>query len=86
MRVSQFFISTLKEAPSEAELPSHRLMLRAGYIRKLASGLYTWMPMACILARLVAAIYIIGTIDHCSSVRQIETCGKLLPIMISGYC
>ena len=44
MRVSQFFISTLKEAPSEAELPSHKLMLRAGYIRKLASGLYTWMP------------------------------------------
>ncbi len=45
MRVSQFFISTLKEAPSEAELPSHKLMLRAGYIRKLASGLYTWMPL-----------------------------------------
>lgn len=45
MRASQFFISTLKEAPSEAELPSHKLMLRAGYIRKLASGLYTWMPL-----------------------------------------
>ncbi|MFH2133764.1 MAG: proline--tRNA ligase [Pseudomonadota bacterium] len=45
MRVSNFFISTLKEAPAEAELPSHRLMLRAGYIRKLASGLYTWMPL-----------------------------------------
>ncbi len=45
MRVSKFFISTLKEAPNEAELPSHRLMLRAGYIRRLASGLYTWMPL-----------------------------------------
>ncbi|GAB4125949.1 MAG: proline--tRNA ligase [Sideroxydans sp.] len=45
MRVSQFFVSTLKEAPAEAELPSHRLMLRAGYIKKLASGLYTWMPL-----------------------------------------
>jgi prolyl-tRNA synthetase len=45
MRVSQFFISTLKEAPSEAELASHKLMTRAGYIRKLASGLYTWMPL-----------------------------------------
>ena len=45
MRVSQFFISTLKEAPSEAELPSHKLMLRAGYIKRLASGLYTWMPL-----------------------------------------
>ncbi|HAF44215.1 MAG: proline--tRNA ligase [Sideroxydans sp. GWF2_59_14] len=53
MRVSQFFISTLKEAPSEAELPSHRLMLRAGYIRKLASGLYTWMPLGLRVLRKV---------------------------------
>src|SRR6266850_3787307 len=45
MRTSQFFISTLKEAPSEAELMSHKLMLRAGLIRKLASGLYSWMPL-----------------------------------------
>ncbi|RXZ44003.1 proline--tRNA ligase [Crenobacter cavernae] len=45
MRASQFFISTLKEAPSEAELPSHKLMLRAGLIRRLSSGLYSWMPM-----------------------------------------
>ncbi len=45
MRVSKFFLSTQKEAPAEAELPSHKLMLRAGYIRKLASGLYTWMPL-----------------------------------------
>ena len=61
MRVSQFFISTLKEAPSEAELVSHRLMLRAGYIKKLASGLYTWMPLglrsmsATMAVRLLAA-------------------------------
>ena len=53
MRVSQFFISTVKEAPSEAELPSHRLMLRAGYIRKLASGLYTWMPLGLRVLRKV---------------------------------
>ena len=45
MRTSQFFISTLKEAPSEAELLSHKLMLRAGLIKKLGSGLYTWMPL-----------------------------------------
>ncbi|MEI7841834.1 MAG: proline--tRNA ligase [Gallionellaceae bacterium] len=56
MRVSQFFISTLKEAPSEAELPSHRLMVRAGYIRKLASGLYTWMPLGLRVLRKVEAI------------------------------
>ena len=53
MRVSNFFISTLKEAPAEAELPSHRLMLRAGYIRKLASGLYTWMPLGLRVLRKV---------------------------------
>jgi len=56
MRASQFFISTLKEAPSEAELPSHRLMLRAGYIRKLSSGLYTWMPLGLRVLRKVEGI------------------------------
>ncbi len=56
MRVSQFFISTLKEAPAEAELPSHRLMLRAGYIRKLSSGLYTWMPLGLRILRKVEAV------------------------------
>ncbi|MBI3479372.1 MAG: proline--tRNA ligase [Nitrosomonadales bacterium] len=56
MRVSQFFISTLKEAPSEAELASHKLMVRAGYIRKLASGLYTWMPLGLRVLRKVENI------------------------------
>lgn len=45
MRASQYLISTLKETPSDAEVISHQLMLRAGMIRKLASGLYTWLPM-----------------------------------------
>ena len=56
MRVSQFFISTLKEAPAEAELVSHRLMLRAGLIRKLGSGLYTWMPLGLRVLRKIEAI------------------------------
>src|SRR3954463_856859 len=56
MRTSQFFISTLKEAPSEAELISHKLMLRAGLIRKLGSGLYTWMPLGLLVLRKVEAI------------------------------
>lgn len=56
MRVSQFFISTLKEAPAEAELPSHKLMLRAGYIKKLSSGLYTWMPLGLRALRKVEAV------------------------------
>ena len=56
MRVSQFFVSTLKEAPTEAELVSHRLMLRAGLIRKLGSGLYSWMPLGLRVLRKVEAI------------------------------
>jgi prolyl-tRNA synthetase len=56
MRVSAFFLSTLKEAPAEAELPSHKLMLRAGLIRKLGSGLYTWMPLGLRVLRTVESI------------------------------
>src|SRR6187549_1300687 len=56
MRVSKFFLSTLKEAPSEAELVSHRLMLRAGLIRRLGSGIYSFMPMGLRIARRVEAI------------------------------
>lgn len=44
MRTSNYMLSTLKESPSEAVVESHKLMIRAGYIRKLASGLYTWLP------------------------------------------
>jgi len=45
MRYSQLFIPTVKEVPAEAEIPSHRLMIRAGYIRKVASGTYTYLPL-----------------------------------------
>jgi prolyl-tRNA synthetase len=56
MRVSQFFLSTLKEAPADAELVSHKLMLRAGLIKRLASGLYTWMPLGLRVLRKVEAV------------------------------
>ena len=45
MRVSKFYLSTLKEAPAEAEVVSQQLMLRAGMIKRLAAGIYTWMPL-----------------------------------------
>lgn len=45
MKTSNYFLATLKETPSDAEIASHQLMLRAGLIRKLSSGLYTWLPM-----------------------------------------
>jgi len=56
MRTSQFFLSTSKEAPAEAELISHKLMLRAGLIKRLGAGLYTWMPLGLRCLRKVEAI------------------------------
>ena len=56
MRVSRFFISTLKEAPSEAELISHKLMIRAGLIKRLGSGIYSLMPLGLRVVRRVEAI------------------------------
>ncbi|KAB2317978.1 proline--tRNA ligase [Betaproteobacteria bacterium SCN1] len=56
MRATRFFISTTKEAPSEAELASHKLMLRAGLIKRLGSGLYTWMPLGLRVLRRVEAV------------------------------
>ncbi|MBK7364840.1 MAG: proline--tRNA ligase [Nitrosomonas sp.] len=56
MRVSNFFLSTLKEAPAEAELISHKLMVRAGLIKRLGSGLYSWMPLGLRVLRKVEQI------------------------------
>ena len=56
MRLSQFHLATVKEVPADAEIASHRLMLRAGMIRKLASGLYTWSPLGLRVLRKVEAI------------------------------
>jgi prolyl-tRNA synthetase len=56
MRATQYYLTTLKEAPQEAELPSHKLMLRAGLTRKLGSGLYTWMPLGLRVVKKVEAI------------------------------
>lgn len=56
MRASQFFIATQKEAPSDAELMSHKLMVRAGLIKKLGSGLYSWMPLGLRVLRKVENI------------------------------
>ncbi|MBT0720173.1 proline--tRNA ligase [Tatumella sp. TA1] len=56
MRTTQYLLSTLKETPSDAEVISHQLMLRAGMIRKLASGLYTWLPTGVRVLRKVEKI------------------------------
>ncbi len=56
MKASQFFISTLKEAPADAEVVSHQLMTRAGMIKKLGAGIYTLMPMGLRVVRKIEAI------------------------------
>jgi prolyl-tRNA synthetase len=56
MRFSQFGLTTLKEVPAEAEIVSHKLMLRAGLIRRLASGLFTWMPIGLRVLRKVESV------------------------------
>ena len=56
MYLSKFQITTLKEVPADAEITSHRLMLRAGLIRRLASGLYTWLPLGVRVLRKVENI------------------------------
>ena len=56
MKASQFLISTLKEAPADAEVLSHQLMTRAGMIKKLGAGIYTYMPMGLRVIRKVEAI------------------------------
>src|SRR6201988_2149393 len=56
MRTSRFFIATLKEVPAEAEIASHRLMLRAGLIRRLSAGIYTWLPLGLRVVHKVEAV------------------------------
>ena len=56
MKASQFFISTLKEAPADAEVMSHKLMMRAGFIKRLGAGIYSYMPMGLRVIRKVEAI------------------------------
>ncbi len=56
MRYSQYLLPTLKEIPSEAEVPSHQLMLRAGMIRKLAAGIYSYLPLGLRAIRKVEGI------------------------------
>ena len=56
MRASQFLLSTLKETPADAEVISHQLMLRAGLIRRVAAGIYNWMPLGLRVVRRVEQV------------------------------
>jgi len=68
MYLSKFQLTTLKETPSDAEISSHQLMLRAGLIRKLASGLYTWLPLGLRIMRKVENI-VREEMDNCGALE-----------------
>lgn len=55
-RLSELFLRTLREDPADAELPSHKLLVRAGYIRRVAPGIYSWLPLGLKALRNVEAI------------------------------
>src|SRR5687767_10512550 len=56
MRLSQLFVRTLRDDPAEAEMPSHRLLLRAGYVRQLGSGIYSLLPLGFRVAQRITRI------------------------------
>lgn len=56
MRMSQYFLPTLKETPSEAQIVSHRLMLRAGLVRQTSAGIYAWLPFGLRVLRNIERI------------------------------
>ena len=64
MRTSEFLLSTLKETPSDAEVVSHQLMLRAGLIRRVAAGIYNWMPLGLRVLRRVCLLYTSDAADE----------------------
>ena len=56
MRTSQYLLGTIKQSPADAEITSHKLMIRAGMVRKLASGLYNWLPLGLRVLNNIAQI------------------------------
>src|SRR3972149_3616067 len=75
MRLSRYLLATLREAPADAEVISHRLMLRAGMIRQLAAGIYTWLPLGLRVLRKVEAI-VRGEMDR-SGAQEVLMSGVL---------
>jgi prolyl-tRNA synthetase len=55
-RMSQLFVRTLRDDPADAEVPSHRLLVRAGYVRRIAPGVFSWLPLGYAVYRNVERI------------------------------
>ncbi len=75
MRTSQYLLSTLKETPADAEAISHQLTLRAGMIRKLASGLYTWLPTGVRVLKKVENI-VREEMNNAGAIRGVDAGGS----------
>ncbi|MDT7538064.1 MAG: prolyl-tRNA synthetase, partial [Actinomycetota bacterium] len=56
LRMSTLFLRTLREDPADAEVPSHRLLVRAGYVRRIAPGIYSWLPLGVRMLESVSRI------------------------------
>ena len=80
MRLSRFFLPILKENPKEAEIVSHRLMLRAGMIRQEAAGIYAWLPLGLKVLKKIEQIVReeqnrAGALELLMPTLQLRTCG-----------
>ena len=73
MRLSRFFMPTIKETPSEARIVSHRLMLRAGMIRQSSAGIYSWLPLGLRVLRKIEQI-----VREASIQQELDTYNELL--------
>jgi prolyl-tRNA synthetase len=73
MRLSQFHLATTREAPNDAEIASHKLMLRAGMIRKLSSGIYTWAPLGLRVLRKVEGV-VREEMQHAGAIEMTMPC------------
>src|SRR3546814_4635123 len=86
MRLSQFHLHTEKETPAEAEIASHRLMLKAGMLRRLAAGLYTWSPLGLRVLRKVEAIVREAMDRAGSSAEHTSELQSLMRISSAVFC
>ena len=77
LHMSSLFLRTLREDPADAEVPSHRLLVRAGYIRRVAPGIYTWLPLGLKILRRVEQI-VREEMDAIGAVRSGEGTASVL--------
>ena len=68
-RLSTLFLRTLREDPADAEVPSHKLLVRAGYVRRAAPGVYSWLPLGLRALRKIE-----GVVRTCCSARRMRRC------------